>query len=837
MKSGKRAVVEAQHARQEQVRELARRADVLAREPGQELAALETALRAWHDAGRESIQGEPEFFSTLLFALQMELKRHPVRLTGERQVWFEPGSDRLLTANAAGSQVTIETAGGKTLLTRRGSSFAVDPQSGRVAILDGSKLYWGPIAALVETSLPMTDPRASRPDSATGRSRIVLNSGGISALIDRPEGALFVDASGAAHQLGSGWSGSPVALSNDGTKVAVAANSFRPDIKDEVAFFAPGAGEPARFAAPAGDVSELIFDEPGALLFGTDGAQLVAWDLKLRRVIRDWTLHHPEGAQICLTQEGARDLPRSLSKYLIATRQLAIPKPQLERPLPGEGCEFGYLSIGGRGSSSRAFSPDARRLAVGYDSGRIRIFNVRSGALEAELAGHSAPVQFLAWLPGDQLASADGAVTRLWAIGKTGDPRLVDELPKVGEIVGFVLASRAGWLGIVGHGEQEERGWFFNSRKSVDWRVTVSTQTGLLGRRRAVQGGRIERLLAVPDGILVLKPDRVEFLNEMLEPVVSALLPVTRGTPIRWEARADGTALAVAPGAAWLWRARKLTRIDAVIDSIHLAQSSDEVAIGSRSGRISIRSFEGKELVSVGSAGDHWREGWSLAYGTFLLVSDGKRTRAFDRIHSSWVEPAGELARPPAWLLESGSRSATVVHDLPVDAPVERTRERLTRKDLERLPEALFAAIFAGILGEKRPFQATKLSDTVALVEIDDSDRRKLSGLEGAELIASLVGGKRRVRWTQDGTVVVSEKGKESAALAVRIGRATIGLEQEPWPDLGAGGLTLTADQTHAVAWRAGGEIALVPLDADGIVAWACEEGHANGLTDSGCPR
>jgi WD40 repeat protein/serine/threonine protein kinase len=71
------------------------------------------------------------------------------------------------------------------------------------------------------------------------------------------------------------------------------------------------------------------------------------------------------------------------------------------------------------------FSPDARRIACGYEDGRVRLFDVWSGTLELELAGHPERVQAVAWSPdGRHLLSGSGDGSLIVWNAVTGAPGL-----------------------------------------------------------------------------------------------------------------------------------------------------------------------------------------------------------------------------------------------------------------------------------------------------------------------------------------------------------------------------------------------------------------------------
>ncbi|MCA9545337.1 MAG: hypothetical protein KC613_13125, partial [Myxococcales bacterium] len=68
-----------------------------------------------------------------------------------------------------------------------------------------------------------------------------------------------------------------------------------------------------------------------------------------------------------------------------------------------------------------ALTPDGRRLAVGDLLGRVQVYRLPAGALEADLPGHTERVVALTFLPdGDLLSVSWDGTARFWALG--GDP-------------------------------------------------------------------------------------------------------------------------------------------------------------------------------------------------------------------------------------------------------------------------------------------------------------------------------------------------------------------------------------------------------------------------------
>ena len=61
------------------------------------------------------------------------------------------------------------------------------------------------------------------------------------------------------------------------------------------------------------------------------------------------------------------------------------------------------------------FSPDGKTLAVGENSGKIRLWNVAAGRMLLTLPGHKGSVNGLAFRPdGRALASCNDTEIRLW---------------------------------------------------------------------------------------------------------------------------------------------------------------------------------------------------------------------------------------------------------------------------------------------------------------------------------------------------------------------------------------------------------------------------------------
>jgi WD40 repeat protein len=72
------------------------------------------------------------------------------------------------------------------------------------------------------------------------------------------------------------------------------------------------------------------------------------------------------------------------------------------------------------GVSSMSWSPVGHVLATGGQDGRALLFD-RQGRVRAELAGDASPVDYVAWAPdGRHLATASGRLTRVWS--KSAEP-------------------------------------------------------------------------------------------------------------------------------------------------------------------------------------------------------------------------------------------------------------------------------------------------------------------------------------------------------------------------------------------------------------------------------
>lgn len=89
---------------------------------------------------------------------------------------------------------------------------------------------------------------------------------------------------------------------------------------------------------------------------------------------------------------------------------------------------FPPMSRGGNKPSHVKWSPDGRKLAVGYYNGSIQLIDAEHGRVEQLLRGHEAAVQTIAWTPnGSRMATmGDNQVVRLWDV-ETGVELMVIE--------------------------------------------------------------------------------------------------------------------------------------------------------------------------------------------------------------------------------------------------------------------------------------------------------------------------------------------------------------------------------------------------------------------------
>jgi hypothetical protein len=866
------AQASALETKRESARELAREADVLTREDGQEWSALSVALRAWHRASSLRIAADPVFGATLHAALETAELRHTVPSPSTGQIWLDPTSDLVLRAARAGGTLEIHDELGRLLISSPVSSFDVDRGSGQIAFLRDDILSWGPIGSQEERRLPAGDPWDSVTLAPGGNAAILAvgdgDVSGATALVVRGETAL--------HSLGAGWKVPEGGIAQDGRQVVLLDARRRPYLSTGGARPRPLEGALPAVQDPDPGPEQFAFDSARGHLDWTDGTELRVWDAKTLRLLRKWSLPLPPAkSRLCLTAKGVAAIthPSGPWKALLPSAPSGPPtppKPMIERPLPGQGCDVGgvpaYVVVNGPRASSVLFTPDLRLLVVEYTEGPTRLFDAGTGDLLAELPTRGS----LAWMPEANLLVTGGA--SIWSLGREpqgapsvpehSDPQLVTTLGGVG---GPVATNANGWLAV-----------------TTGKDVRVRNEAGLRGRYRIGNHGRIADLRLTPDGILVVHPDGVELVDETLNPIASAKVPGAGGDTVRWEARDDGTALGVAGGAAWLWRDRKLIAVQptqkhaGAPSAFHLASSSDEVAVTWSGGDVSVMKFDGVETF-LAPQRTHWREGWPFGGGEWLFLSDGKQLAVLARSTLGWTGLPLALEPLPRWIDEGKRGQTTVIHDLPGEPPSTPTKPGSGPAPTPgQVVEALGALFIASLLSPARPKAVVRLSDpdkpSVELAEVTEAGRAELAGFAEGRWTAKSADGRRQVGWKLNGTLEVEEidpnpapaatsaaiiwigrprvdAGPASPAtpakqptppLSIQVGRPTADPMDDADPvdangELSAGVAVLRSGSA-AVLWRRHGEVVVVPLTFDGIVDWACDEAQRRGLKDTECP-
>ncbi|RIK78574.1 MAG: hypothetical protein DCC67_11425 [Planctomycetota bacterium] len=143
--------------------------------------------------------------------------------------------------------------------------------------------------------------------------------------------------------------------------------------------------------SPTGDLAALIGDSQFQLCRASSGAELFRCDLPgAGRAVA----FSASGKQ--LAYGGMFEEIRVIDAATLAVEQRLPVRPSV---------------------CSMAYSPDGSRLAAGYGDGVIQIWDVATGRLHAELAGHERQVMDVAFAPdGRTLLSASSESVRLWAV-------------------------------------------------------------------------------------------------------------------------------------------------------------------------------------------------------------------------------------------------------------------------------------------------------------------------------------------------------------------------------------------------------------------------------------
>jgi WD40 repeat protein len=115
---------------------------------------------------------------------------------------------------------------------------------------------------------------------------------------------------------------------------------------------------------------------------------------------------------------------------------------------------------------STTFSPDGNHVLAGGDSNTVRLYEVKTGKLVHQLAGHEQWIRHAIFTPdGKQVLSWSGDRTiRLWDVATGKEVRKFDKHP---DGVSSLDLTRDGKWGLTGHGDGSLRLWEFVSGKEV----------------------------------------------------------------------------------------------------------------------------------------------------------------------------------------------------------------------------------------------------------------------------------------------------------------------------------------------------------------------------------
>ena len=144
-----------------------------------------------------------------------------------------------------------------------------------------------------------------------------------------------------------------------------------------------------------------------------------------------------------------------------------------------------------------AVSPDGKKLATAGADKIVRVYDAQTGKLDAELAGHTAPVTSLAFFPDGRLASAGGdKVVKVWDVaGK----KVTRELAGHTSAILALAVGADGKLVVSGAADKTARGWDAESgRQTWSW-AARSAVCGVAVRK----GGR-QVAVGTADGSLVV---------------------------------------------------------------------------------------------------------------------------------------------------------------------------------------------------------------------------------------------------------------------------------------------------------------------------------------------
>lgn len=116
-----------------------------------------------------------------------------------------------------------------------------------------------------------------------------------------------------------------------------------------------------------------------------------------------------------------------------------------------------------------AISPDSKKVAAAGADKTVRVYDPHTGKLEAELAGHTAPVTSLAFFPDGRLASAGGdRGIKVWDVATKS---VVTELKGHESAILALTAGADGKFVVSGAADKTVRGWDAESGKQA-WKWT-----------------------------------------------------------------------------------------------------------------------------------------------------------------------------------------------------------------------------------------------------------------------------------------------------------------------------------------------------------------------------